>query len=389
MFIKCSYFAVKELVIRNLPVIRAGKPSASSSPVKPLSSQNPLFRRSARFTKRYRKRLVRYGLLFGNLAVVVVAIVMVARHSGGNSQNSSILNTATEAKISNPLDTLSATDIAANVAILAEMPETGLIINEADSVSASLDTAVVSREAVYKPQILSSDIKTKADIIDYVAVEGDTLASLAGKFGVTSDSIRWSNNLSGSTIRVGTKLVIPPVNGVVYTVKAGDTAEALGNRYNVSKEAIIRFNDAEVNGFTAGERIVIPDGTIRAVARSRTPYYAGFAFGNAAIYGYNGYVPGYCTWYVANKRMQIGKPLPANLGNASTWDNYAPQGWDRNPRPGDAVVTKESGAGHVAFVEAVYEDGSVLVSEMNRRRRYEITTRVFGPAEAATYKYIH
>ncbi|MDQ3123631.1 MAG: CHAP domain-containing protein, partial [bacterium] len=111
--------------------------------------------------------------------------------------------------------------------------------------------------------------------------------------------------------------------------------------------------------------------------------------GNTAVYGYNGYVPGYCTWYVANKRMQIGRPVPANLGNASTWDNYAPQGWDRTPRAGAAVVTAEGGAGHVAFVEKVNSDGSVLLSEMNRRRLYEVTTRVISPSEAGLYKYIH
>lgn len=326
----------------------------------------------------------------GNLAIVVFAVVMVARHSGGSAAtNFSALSTADETKNSNPLDTLSATDIAANVAIMARLPETGLIINEADSVNASLNAPVTTREAVQKPQILSADIKTKEDIQDYVVVQGDTLATLSTKFGVTSDSIKWSNSLSGNTLKVGATLVIPPVNGIAYTVKNGDTAAELGKKYTVPAEQIIQFNDAELTGLVSGERIVIPGGTVKVAATSRTPYYANFAFGNSAVYGYNGYVPGYCTWYVANKRIQIGRPLPANLGNAATWDNYAPQGWDRVPRVGAAAVTGESGAGHVVFVEAVYEDGSVLISEMNRRRRYEITTRVFSPSEAVKYKYIH
>lgn len=316
---------------------------------------------------------------------------MVARHSGSNAaSNFSALNTAGETKDSNPLDTLSATDIAANVAIMAQLPETGLIINEADSVNAALSDPLSTKEAVQKPQILSADIKTKADIKEYVIAQDDSLASLATKFGVTSDSIKWSNNLTSNTLKPGTTLVIPPINGIAYTVKNGDTAEELGKKYNVPREQIIQFNDAELTGLVSGERIVIPGGSVKAAAvSSRTPYYANFAFGNSAVYGYNGYVPGYCTWYVANKRIQIGRPVPANLGNAATWDNYAPQGWDRIPRPGAAVVTAERGAGHVVFVEAVNEDGSVLVSEMNRRRRYEVTTRVFSPAEAATYKYIH
>lgn len=347
-------------------------------------------RHPVKYYNRHRRRVIRAGIITANMVVIVGVIAVVISSSGGNAANYNALNTLDNTRRSNPLDTLSATDIAVNVALMARLPEAGLIINEADSVSAELSSSVSSHETVIKPQILSSDIKTKQDIIDYTVAEGDTLASLATKFGVTSDSIRWSNGLSGSSLRVGTSLVIPPVNGIVYTVKSGDTAESVGKKYNVSQEIITRFNDAEISGLVVGDRIVVPDGTIKAApVASRTPYYAGFAFGNTAIYGYNGYVPGYCTWYVANKRIQIGRGLPANLGNASTWDNYAPQGWNRVPAVGAAVVTSERGAGHVAFVEAVNPDGSVVVSEMNRRRRYEVTTRVFSPSEAVRYKYIH
>lgn len=318
---------------------------------------------------------------------------MIVTHSGRNTSNFSALNTAGETRVSNPLDTLSATEIAVNVALMTELPETGLIITDADTVKADLSAPVNTGNTISKPQILSSEIKTKDDIQSYVTVDGDTIDSLATKFGVTSDSIRWSNNLtSNNNIKPGTNLVIPPVNGVVYTVKAGDTPDSLAQKYSVSKEQIIQFNDAEISGLQAGERILIPGGTVKTVVRSSAPYYAGFAFGNSAIYGYNGYVPGYCTWYVANKRIQIGRPLPANLGNAGPWVRTAPRAGfrvDRIPEAGAAVVTDTSNPGHVAFVEEVRADGSVLVSEMNRRRRYEITTRVFSPDEAGRYYYIH
>ena len=57
--------------------------------------------------------MVRYGLLAGNIAVVLAAVIMVVVHSNGVKNTSfSALNTANETKDSNPLDTLSATDIA-------------------------------------------------------------------------------------------------------------------------------------------------------------------------------------------------------------------------------------------------------------------------------------
>jgi LysM repeat protein len=381
--------AFREQTIRSLPPL-AGQSSVNSKPV--TVSRQKVLTSTSKYIHKNRKRVTRYGLLIGNLAIVICAGLLVVTHSNSSGTlNFSALNTVNESKDSNPLDTLSSTDIAANIAIMARLPETGLIINEADSVNARLSDPVNTKEVVLKPQILSTVIKSKYDIKDHVVAQGDTLASLALLYGVTSDSIKWSNSLTSNNINVGAKLVIPPINGIAYKVNSGDTPDSLSKKFNVPSEQIVQFNDAEISGLVAGERIVIPGGTIVAAAinRSITPFYAGFAFGDSAVYGYNGYVPGYCTWYAANQRANIGRPLPANLGNATTWDNYAPQGWDRSPRPGDIVVTSEYGAGHVAYVEQVYEDGSVYVSEMNYRGRYVVSNRLFSPAEAAGYKYIH
>jgi surface antigen len=377
--------------------VKTGRNAQTTSSV-PVFTRMRGVRNPIKNIRRNQKRFVRYSLLTGNLAIVVAVIVLIITNSNGPAGNFTALNTARETEASNPLDILSSTDVAANIAIMAALPETGLIITEANTVSAELSSGIESGNSVLKPQILSADIKTKADIQDYIVAQGDTLASLAAKFGVTSDSIRWSNNLSSVNLSPGIKLVIPPVNGIAYTVRSGDTPANLGTRFNVPADQIIRFNDAELSGLQVGERIVIPGGVVRAAAASRTPYYANFAFGNTAIYGYNGYVPGYCTWYVANKRIQIGKPLPANLGNAYRWDDLAAKAGfrvDRVPEPGAAVVTKtNTNPGHVAYVEQVYynDDGSlnsVLISEMNRSRLYEITSRTIGAGEAVGFNYIH
>jgi surface antigen len=377
-----------EFAIRSLPQIvkQTSETSGLAKTVTKISPSNQF----SKLKKNHRKRLVRFGILAGNLLIVLAVFGLIVTQNDKNTSNYSALNTATESKQSNPLDALSAADIAVNVALMTELPETGLIILDADSVKSELTTSVTAREAVLKPQILSEKIKTKEDIRKYVVAEGDKLDDLVAKFGVTSDSIRWSNNLSSSYLKVGTTLYIPPINGIVHKVVSGDTAATLASKYSANETLITQFNDAEISGLKANEYVVVPDGKVKAVAVARsTPYYSGFAFGNTAIYGYNGYVPGYCTWYVANKRIQIGRPVPANLGNAATWDNFAPQGWNRTPAAGAAVVTGERGAGHVAFVEKVNPDGSVLISEMNRRRRYETTSRVLSPGEAAGYKYIH
>jgi surface antigen len=240
------------------------------------------------------------------------------------------------------------------------------VTNQADSESAQLAIAPADDVVVAKPQVISAAVKSAKDIQEYVTVSGDTVDALAAKFGVTSDSIKWSNGLSGNTIIQGKKLVIPPVNGVVYTVKPGDTPESIAARYSASKDNIITDNDAEVSGLRVGQRILIRDGvqqtvrTAAATTRTRVPVI-GFSYYNG---GANSYVRGYCTWYASNRAG-----VPGGWGNANTWDNRAPSsGWTVStvPRVGAVGQTDAGYAGHVGIVEAVSEDGTMIkYSDMN------------------------
>ncbi len=45
--------------------------------------------------------------------------------------------------------------------------------------------------------------------------------------------------------------------------------------------------------------------------------------------------------------------------------------------------------GHVGYVEEVYEDGSVRISEMNTRGWGVRSEKVLTPAQAAAYSYIY
>ncbi len=285
------------------------------------------------------------------------------------------------------------------------MAEAVAITNQADSESTELAITPADNIVVSKPQLVSTNSKSAKDIKIYTSVAGDTLAGLAAKFGVTSDSIRWSNALTNNNIPAGKFLLIPPVNGIVYTVNAGDTVDSLISRFSGNKEALIADNDAEVGGLKPGQRILIRDGMQQVVRTSTYAYAAsGFSFGTTAIYGYNGYDYGYCTWYVANVRNAAGHPVPANLGNASTWDDRAANAGmtvNKSPAVGAAVVTSQRGAGHVAYVEKINDDGSVWISEMNSRGQVSMTDsssaggwgrrdyKLIPADQARTYNYIH
>jgi surface antigen len=227
----------------------------------------------------------------------------------------------------------------------------------------------IASNIVSKPEVVTTSLKSKANIFNYETKAGDNVASLAAKFGVTSDSIMWSNGLTVNTLNPGTKLTIPPVNGVVYTVKAGDTPASLAARYNASAADIIAYNDAEIGGLTAGEQIIIPNATVAtsAVANAGAGILGTSISNFTPIHGYNGYDFGYCTWYVANMIPSV----PSNWGNAATWAYYASaSGWNVSLSPTVGAIAQTAaaagGEGHVAVVNGVSADGSQIhISDMN------------------------
>lgn len=336
-------------------------------------SKKSSYRRAyRRLFKKNRSRVTRYSILGANVAMLAAVIFFVTNNpdSGSVVRHSAVASAAQESQAS-PLDQLSSADIAVHASRLVNMPEAVAITNQADSEATELAVTATENKIAAKPQIVATNIKSAKDIIKYTTVQGDTLSSLAAKFGVTSDSIRWSNALNREQIPAGSKLVIPPVTGIVYVVKSGDTPDSLAQRYSTSKDQILSDNDAEISGLKVGKQILIRGG-IQPVFRTVSSSSSSSAsfIGGRASYGYNGYDYGYCTWYVANKRIAAGLPMPTNLGNAATWATRAAAyglRTGRTPAVGAAVVTATRGAGHVAFVEKINDDGTIWISEMNSR----------------------
>jgi surface antigen len=321
--------------------------------------------------KSTRRKAVRYGILgINSLLLFGILTFVLLGQSSGNASPETVLNSAHSSNsantVVNPLDQVSSSDIAVNISRMSGLEESQKIAEDANSVDIELSMPPAGTSIAAKPQVVATTLKSKKDIQTYVTQSGDTVTSIATKFGITtSDSIRWSNDLSNNTVPVGKTLYIPPVPGLVYVVKAGDTADSLATKYKADKDTIIAANDAELTPMKAGDRILIPNGTQPApVAVVTASAVAGFGWGSAPIYGFNGYTYGYCTWYVANKVA-----VPANWGNANTWDNRAAlSGWivSSIPKPGAVAQTDRGSEGHVAYVEAVSDDGTMIkYSDMN------------------------
>lgn len=106
--------------------------------------------------------------------------------------------------------------------------------------------------------------RPRSEVITYQVLGGDTLSLIAEKFNVSNDSIVWANGLSDpNSIAPGDLLKIPPVTGIVYTVKKGDRLEEIAKKYQANPQAIVDFpfNDIGDNfALKEGQLVVIPDG---------------------------------------------------------------------------------------------------------------------------------
>ena len=73
-----------------------------------------------------------------------------------------------------------------------------------------------------------------------------------------------------------------------------------------------------------------------------------------------------CVSYAAWAVERSGRQAPVGYGNAKNWVNVAPASWQFNtPQAGDVGVATGGGYGHVVYIEQVYGDGTMRISQYN------------------------
>jgi len=109
-------------------------------------------------------------------------------------------------------------------------------------------------------------LKPRSEIIEYSVQPGDTVSTIAEKFGVSVDTIRWENDLkSVKDIKPGQILRILPVSGISHKVKYGDTVYSIAKKYQVDPQVIVdwpynSFANDETFALAVGQDLIIPDG---------------------------------------------------------------------------------------------------------------------------------
>lgn len=163
----------------------------------------------------------------------------------------------------------------------------------------------------YESQIMTAfSVKPRDKIIDYSVIPGDTLSTIATKFDISTDSIKWANNLKSDTIKQGQILKIPPITGVVHKVVSGDTIYSIAKKYKTTAQNIVNFifndfTDPDTFGLQVGQLVYVPDGVIEEeqpkYATTQKQMYAQVQSGvhgsSTFIWPTSGIITQYPIWY--------------------------------------------------------------------------------------------
>lgn len=106
----------------------------------------------------------------------------------------------------------------------------------------------------------------------------------------------------------------------------------------------------------------------------------------------NTYDNGQCTYYVFDKVKKDSKMIERSWRDAKYWaKNAQNDGYvvNQHPKKGALLQSPRGEQGHVAYIEHVYQNGAVKVSEMNYTKPYEITNRILNKNDIKRYQIIH
>ncbi|HWA51557.1 MAG TPA: M23 family metallopeptidase [Patescibacteria group bacterium] len=203
------------------------------------------------------------------------------------------------------------------------------ITNPPEVLSASTDTSVTSTN-------ISS---AREGIISYTVQDGDTISSIADKFGISGNTIIWQNKLtSADDIKIGDTLQILPVTGIAHTVVKGDTVQSIAKKYGLpSAEAIVEFPfntfaDDETFSLAIGQIVYVPNGampsssgSVVAVPVQVTPNAGTVVASGQFVWPTQGVITQGFYWY--HPGVDIANPAEPNILAADS-GTIIREGWD-------------------------------------------------------------
>jgi murein DD-endopeptidase MepM/ murein hydrolase activator NlpD len=261
-------------------------------------------------------RLVFFGVNFEKIKDVIVSLLVVKRGKYSQSfLNTSFFLLVSAALIGGPV-------IAENNPLIANY----LAQKE------SIPESVLATDIYEMPFKTTFSEKPRDSILEYKVSGGDTLSSIAKKFDISIDTIKWANNLKNELIKPGQILKIPPVTGVVHKVTSGENIYSIAKKYKTEAQKIVNFpfNDfADLDTFAlrSGQILYVPDGVIEEAKplppRMLAQIQAGVRGTSNFIWPTSGAISQYPVWYhMAVDISNSGAPaiLAADTGTVTYAD---------------------------------------------------------------------
>jgi murein DD-endopeptidase MepM/ murein hydrolase activator NlpD len=127
-------------------------------------------------------------------------------------------------------------------------------------VPVSVEGPFIDDGTLVKPVAVDTTVPDGSALVKtYKVKSGDTLASIAAQFRVSTMSVWWANDLkSKNDIKAGRELRIPPVTGLIVRVTPTDTLDGLAAKYSVNRTDILATNGLDDPNLVVGQVLVIP-----------------------------------------------------------------------------------------------------------------------------------
>lgn len=132
-------------------------------------------------------------------------------------------------------------------------------------------------------KVVSEEETIPEDYLIYKVKSGDSLWKIANEYGTTVDTLMSINNLSNNNLTINQQLFIPKTkeSGVeskkTYTVKSGDSLWKIANENNITVDELKNVNNLSSNILSVGQVLIIPEystGEINYVVQSGDNLYS-------------------------------------------------------------------------------------------------------------------
>jgi murein DD-endopeptidase MepM/ murein hydrolase activator NlpD len=169
-------------------------------------------------------------------------------------------------------------------------------------------------------------VKPRDKVITYSVEKGDTIETIAKKFDISTDTIKWENDINDRDIlSIGQELKILPVTGILHKVSQGETIYTIAEKYKTNEQGIVdfpfnTFANPETFALVTGQMVIVPGGVEPETRSTYTrPQYVSRSTGPMPVSSSGWYFPisggvsQYPAWYhmAVDVAGPIGTPVYA------------------------------------------------------------------------------